>query len=134
MPMMPTNFRPASAPSPTVLKRESDQRRGSARERGYTPAWDKAAKGHLGHHPLCVYCTMGAWGQQPRVTAATLVDHLIPHKGDQAIFWNRREWVSSCGPCHDGPKQAIERRPADLARLANAVRTFTAQAGGGSKV
>lgn len=114
----------ARSPDPVV---ETELRRGSARERGYTTAWDKAAKGHLDRSPLCVYCAMGAWGQPPRVTAARLVDHLIPHKGDQAIFWNKRDWVSSCTPCHAGPKQAAEQRPPDLARLANAVRAFLAQ-------
>jgi len=106
---------------------EVELRRGSARERGYTTAWDKASKGHLDRHPLCVYCAMGAWGQPPRDTAARLVDHLIPHQGDQVIFWAKRDWVSSCTPCHSGPKQSIEQRPLDLDRLANAVRAFLAR-------
>jgi hypothetical protein len=42
------------------------------------------------------------------VTAASLVDHLYPHKGDQTLFWIRTWWVSSCAPCHNGFKQRIE--------------------------
>lgn len=131
MPTLPPTFRPASRPSRIELDREADRRRGSARDRGYTTKWDKASKGHLDHHPLCVYCAMGAWGEDPRDTPATLVDHLIPHRGDQAVFWNRADWTSSCAECHDGPKQVVERRPMDLARLVNAVRAFKATPPGG---
>lgn len=107
---MPAPFRANGVRPRAEVRREADQRRGSARARGYTTAWDKASAGHLRNNPLCKYCDLGAWGDAPRVTAATLVDHLIPHNGDQAIFWNKRDWVSSCAPCHNGPKQRTERR------------------------
>ena len=126
MPMMPPRFRPAGQRERAEVRREADQRRGSARERGYTSAWDKASKGHLERSPLCIYCLMGAWGDAPRTTAATLVDHLIPHRGDQAVFWTRRDWISSCAPCHAGPKQAAERSAHALQHLANAVRAWLA--------
>lgn len=105
MPTMPPTFRPAHLASRREQNRSADARRGSARQRGYTTAWDKAARGHLARHPLCRYCAL-----VDQVAAAELVDHLYPHKGDQALFWNRDYWVSSCGPCHDGFKQRVERR------------------------
>lgn len=78
--------------------------RGSARQRGYTTRWDKARKTYLLQHPLCVMC-MG----QGRVTAATVVDHIIPHRGDQALFWDsEKNWQSLCKPHHDSAKQAEE--------------------------
>ena len=40
---------------------------------------------------------------------ATLVDHIIPHKGDQALFWDWRNWQSLCTPCHNRVKQRKER-------------------------
>lgn len=89
--------------------RQADARRGSARARGYTTEWTRAAKAHLAEHPLCRYCETGAFGP-PRIAGATLVDHLYPHGGDQQLFWDRRWWVSSCTPCHSGPKQRVERR------------------------
>lgn len=131
MPTMPPMFRSSRRPAPEVARREADQRRGSARARGYTSAWDKAADSHRRRSPICIYCEMGAWGEPPRITAASLVDHLIPHRGDQAVFWNKADWISSCKPCHDGPKQAAERDPARLAALANAVRAFLARPRGG---
>lgn len=130
MPTLPSQFRPKGQLAPPDARRETDRQRGSARARGYTPDWERARAHHLALHPLCVYCAMGAWGAPPRVSSATTVDHLIPHKGSKTIFWRRVDWISACAPCHDGPKQAIERRPLDLAALANAVRAFVASTGG----
>ena len=35
-----------------------------------------------------------------KVTAATVVDHVIPHKGDKALFWDTSNWQAMCAPCH----------------------------------
>jgi len=89
--------------------RAADDRRGSARERGYSTAWDKFARSWLIGNPLCVYCAA-----QDRDQAAELVDHIIPHKGDPAAFWPQPgdDWsaffAASCRACHDGPKQRAE--------------------------
>jgi 5-methylcytosine-specific restriction protein A len=85
-----------------------DLRRGSAASRGYGPRWARAAKAHLNEWPLCRYCQL-----KDRVTAATLVDHFYPHQGDQVLFWEQQWWVSSCKPCHDGPKQRLEAKGQD---------------------
>lgn len=105
----PTFFRPPSQGAKREQRREADHRRGSARERGYSREWDLAAKAHLLQHPACVYHQMAAWGGKPRIVAAQCVDHLVPHRGDREVFWNRRDWVSACHDCHNGPKQALER-------------------------
>jgi 5-methylcytosine-specific restriction protein A len=47
--------------------------------------------------------------QLGRVTAATVVDHKIPHKGDPQLFWDETNWQSLCAPCHDRYKQSQER-------------------------
>ncbi len=44
-----------------------------------------------------------------RVTAATVVDHIKPHRGDQKLFWDTANWQALCKPCHDSHKQQIER-------------------------
>lgn len=119
MPYMPPVYRPSGAGSRAEQKRQADRWRGSARERGYTSAWSKAAKAHLDRNPLCAFCAIGAWGDPPCDTAAELVDHLYPHRGDQAVFWDRRCWVASCRRCHAGPKQRVEHEgEAALVRLA----------------
>lgn len=78
---------------------------GSSSERGYTYAWQKARLRFLQAHPLCVMC-------QPKVQAAEVVDHIIPHQGDQTLFWDESNWQPLCKQCHDTDKAAIEGRRA----------------------
>lgn len=120
MPTRPKVYRPRPSRSKVERNREADQRRGSAHARGYDSRWQKASRGHRRAHPLCAYCEAGAWGDPPRVKAAELTDHLYPHGGDRALFWKSELWVSCCGDCHSGPKQAAERR--GLAALDNLAR------------
>lgn len=88
------------------VKAEAERRaraeanRPSARERGYSVAWQKARAGFLAKHPTCA---CGA--------PATVVHHTIPHRGDKALFWNRRLWAPRCAPCHNQADQAEEKRP-----------------------
>lgn len=41
---------------------------------------------------------------------ATVADHVEPHKGDEAKFFDRNNLQALCKPCHDGAKQSEERR------------------------
>ena len=47
-------------------------------------------------HPLCVECK-----KQGKLTQATVVDHIVPHRGDQKLFWDESNWQPLCKPCHD---------------------------------
>lgn len=76
-----------------------DARRPSARERGYNHDWRKARVAYLAAHPYCRMCD----------SHATVVDHVIPHRGDNALFWNRANWQPLCAPCHNRIKQRQER-------------------------
>jgi 5-methylcytosine-specific restriction endonuclease McrA len=86
---------------PTVS--DYDARRGSARERGYTVEWDKAALFFRRQHPLCLGCE--AVG---RITATEVVDHVVPHKGDMVLFWDQSRWQPACRFHHDVVKQQLE--------------------------
>lgn len=83
---------------PLMRERESSSRR------GYGSRWQKARETFLRSHPLCVMCM--ALG---RVVPATVVDHRIPHRGDQALFWDTNNWQSLCKDCHDSAKAREER-------------------------
>lgn len=37
-----------------------------------------------------------------------VVDHIIPHKGDQKLFWDRKNWQVLCPDHHDIAKQQEE--------------------------
>jgi 5-methylcytosine-specific restriction protein A len=43
-------------------------------------------------------------------TPRPIADHRIPHRGDHARFFDLENLQTLCKPCHDGPKQAAERR------------------------
>ncbi|WP_323034117.1 HNH endonuclease [Pararhodobacter sp.] len=101
----PKLFRPGHARDRTEQNREYDARRGSARSRGYTSAWDKAARAYLAAHPLCAYC-----GLVDQVAAAECVDHLYPQRVYPETFWRSEWWVPSCHACHNGYKQGVERK------------------------
>lgn len=81
-------------------KARFDKTRPGARERGYTAEWERESKAFLAANPKCKRC------DQP----ATVVDHTQPHKGNQALFWNRANWQPLCRTHHNSAKQSEERR------------------------
>jgi 5-methylcytosine-specific restriction protein A len=68
----------------------------SASTRGYGRKWQKASKAFLVSHPLCEECL-----RHGRYTKATVVDHIVPHRGDSKMFWDRNNWRALCKRCHD---------------------------------
>lgn len=106
LPHAPKTFRPSWLQSRAELPRfekHQPERRGSARERGYTSQWEKARKGWFAKDPLCVCChAHGA------VHVATVLDHVEPHKGDMAKFWNSNNWQGLCEWCDKNLKRSIE--------------------------
>ena len=76
----------------------------SSKRLGHGAAWQKYRAGYLRSHPFCVMCEK--WGS---LTAATVVDHIEPHKGDQQKFWDPTNHQSLCKPCHDAHKQRFEK-------------------------
>lgn len=73
-------------------------------ERGYGWEWQKARQVFLMKHPLCVMCRADG-----SITAATVVDHIKPHRGDEALFWDETNWQSLCVTHHNRDKQAIDK-------------------------
>lgn len=72
------------------------EERPSANKRGYNTRWQKARAVYLSHHPLCAECE-----KHGRLTPATVVDHIVPHKGDSKLFWDKDNWQPLCKQCHD---------------------------------
>ena len=81
-------------------RRASDARRGSSSQRGYGSKWQRARAEFLKHHHWCVTCGK----------PANVVDHIKPHRGDQALFWNKSNWQPMCDHCHSSTKQREENR------------------------
>ena len=76
--------------------KEADQGRESAHQRGYTSRWEKARKTFLDRNPLCVHCEA-----EGVVMEATIVDHIVPHKRDWQLFWDKNNWQPLCKKHHD---------------------------------
>jgi len=84
----------------------------------HSPRWRKARQTFLQRNPLCVFCQ-----RVGRVTAATVVDHIQPHKLGKALasgnqqsiqqaqrlFWDSSNWQPLCKHCHDAHKARLER-------------------------
>ena len=83
------------------------EKRPSATRRGYDHRWREARASFLREEPLCRKCKEA---DPPRLTPATVVDHVIPHKGNQRLFWDRSNWAGLCTTCHSAVKQREERR------------------------
>lgn len=121
MPVKPPTFRPKGQRSRRQANAEYDAKRGSARQRGYSPRWDREAYAFKGLHPFCIGCK--AVGM---LMATEVVDHIIPHKGDEKLMWNERNWQPACRFHHDVVKQKLELLyaqgsiPADDLRLNSA--------------
>ncbi|HEJ1634707.1 TPA: HNH endonuclease [Pseudomonas aeruginosa] len=69
-------------------------------QRGYGYRWQQARARFLAKHPLCRSCS-----EAGDVVEATEVDHIIAHRGDQALFWDESNWQPLCKPCHSAKTQ-----------------------------
>lgn len=72
-----------------------DLNRGSAASRGYDRRWRAYRESFLRKHPLCKACE-----DRGRVAAATVVDHIVAHRGDSTTFWDKSNHQPLCVPCH----------------------------------
>ena len=69
-----------------------------------TRRWRRERAAFLARNPLCTMCEA-----QARTTLATVVDHVVPHRGDPVLFFDPANWQPLCRPCHDGAKQEQEK-------------------------
>ncbi|KQS83432.1 HNH endonuclease signature motif containing protein [Rhizobium sp. Leaf383] len=95
--------------------------RASSRERGYTTKWEKARAVFLAQpgNQFCRRCQVhgllntgnlrpdGSLQTNPR-RMHLVVDHIVPHKSDQKLFWDRGNWQPLCPDHHDITKQQEE--------------------------
>lgn len=72
--------------------------------RGYDSKWRKARCRYLKAYPLCKLCE-----SQGKLVKATVVDHMIPHRGDEQLFWDESNWQSLCKSCHDHKTMTEDR-------------------------
>lgn len=66
--------------------------------------WRAIRERLLTRSPYCIYCLK----RDGRVEAATVADHIIPHKGNKELFWDENNLQSLCKQCHDSDKAREE--------------------------
>jgi len=52
----------------------------------------------------CAMC-----GKLENNTSQLVADHIIPHKGNEFLFWDKNNLQCLCRHCHDGAKKRLER-------------------------
>ncbi len=83
--------------------------RESPASRGYDSRWRKFREAFLAANPLCVICAkVGV------TSAATVVDHIEPHRGDMELFWRAGNHQAACAKCHNSIKQKMEKSGVEI--------------------
>jgi 5-methylcytosine-specific restriction protein A len=78
------------------LSKEQNADRLNANARGYGRRWQKARAAYLRRHPLCV-----DHESRGELVASSQVDHIVPHNGNQRLFWDsENNWAALCESCH----------------------------------
>lgn len=87
------------------VRKLHDKTRKTAAQRGYDGRWKRARDEFLIQkaieqawpYPLC---ECEECREQGRRIKADTVDHIVPHKGDQQLFWDRSNWQAMHHDCH----------------------------------
>lgn len=98
--------------------RAKEANRGSAHARGYNRRWERYRRAWLAEHPRCGDRASGpssehsACRRARRVIAGNHVDHIVPHHGDEALFWDPLNHQTLCVSCHS--RKTMQELNADL--------------------
>lgn len=85
-------------------KARFDKTRPTARQRGYTREWERESQAFLSL-PENRFCACGCG------RVANMVDHVMPHRGNMRLFWERSNWQPMAStPCHSSKKQRQETK------------------------
>jgi 5-methylcytosine-specific restriction enzyme A len=79
--------------------------RPTATQRGYDAQWFAASALFKAHNPFCLGCL--AIGLS---TPTEVVDHIVPHQGDNMLFWNEANWQPACAWHYNAIKPTLERQ------------------------
>lgn len=102
MPSAPPMLR-QSGRKPRAVKERERKARVDAKRQGdpvrswyWSKRWRAERVAFLAAHPLCRECE-----RKGRIVPAAVVDHIVPHKGNEGAFWDAGNWQPLCKPCHD---------------------------------
>ena len=92
---MPKQFKPKQSNSKKYVRKGSKE---DLHKLYNNRAWRRVRKEFLSRpeNALCLHCL-----KEGRTTLATVVDHIVPHKGDLDLFWDESNWRPCCQSCHN---------------------------------
>jgi hypothetical protein len=105
MPSAPKTARPSYRAQASEVRADYEARRRARyqwRKWYGSQRWRRRAKAQLAAEPLCRMCQADG-----RIEAATVADHIVPHRGDWAAFWEG-ELQSLCAHHHNSDKHSQE--------------------------
>lgn len=73
-----------------------------------TYKWKKLRDAFIKEHPTCAMCE-----ELGKISLANVVDHINPHRGDEALFFSG-PFQSLCYSHHNSTKQRIEKRGVEI--------------------
>ncbi len=79
-------------------------KRKTAAKRGYNARWQRERAEWISEHTWCEYKGEGC------TLLTTVINHRIPHRGDEKLFWDKNNWQGVCKHCHDTHIQRDEFR------------------------
>lgn len=81
-----------------LMERADRVERGTSADRGYDRRWRKLRRTFLAAHPVCKHHLEAT---PSRVVPATVVDHIVPHRGDDRLRLDWDNLQALCKRCHD---------------------------------
>ena len=89
---------------PKADAEHKERRRRKIKNPLYGSRWADASRVYRINNPWCAVCA-----SKGIYELATLVDHIVPHRGKRALFWDVDNWQGLCTACH-AVKSGAERR------------------------
>lgn len=83
-------------------QRSIEENRDPATRKMYDDKWARARRLFLNEHPLCAECM-----KTGRIVAATVVHHVVDHRGDHKLFWDSANWQPLCKSHHDAKTMSM---------------------------
>lgn len=62
--------------------------------------WRNTSRRFLAANPLCAECAKAG-----RCAPSQCTDHVIPHRGDLTLFWDRGNYAALCFSCHSRKRE-----------------------------
>jgi 5-methylcytosine-specific restriction endonuclease McrA len=109
--MQPTRAKEVSTQAVQMLNPDAWREGLTTAQRGYGGKWQRFRERYLASHPLCRLCAL-----EGKVVEATVLDHIIPHRGNMKLFWDVENNIQQiCHTCHNR-KTALEEGGIGAAR------------------